>query len=69
MALTSYLGYGSLVAACAAITYANLPTRLTIGAIVPTADYLAKGRLTPFDKNDQVDHDKTFVVRSSFLLI
>lgn len=39
------LGYGALAAALSGILYANLPTRLTIGAVVPTVDYLADTRL------------------------
>lgn len=32
---------GSLIAAASAVFYANLPTRLTLGSVVPTVDYLA----------------------------
>ncbi|KAI6189813.1 Selenoprotein U [Aphelenchoides bicaudatus] len=33
--------------------YANLPTKYTLGHIVPTVTYLAKGRLLPINKEGQ----------------
>lgn len=44
----TFLGCAAIVGGLAAvgpILYANLPTRMTIGAIVPTVDYLADTRL------------------------
>ncbi|KAH7730445.1 protein-tyrosine phosphatase [Aphelenchoides avenae] len=40
-----YLGYGAASAVLGAVLYANLPTKYTIGAIVPTAKFLAEAKL------------------------
>ncbi|CAB3404676.1 unnamed protein product [Caenorhabditis bovis] len=39
------LGFGALAALGSAIFYANLPTRLTIGAVAPSFSYLAQAKL------------------------
>lgn len=49
-----YLGYGAIAAALGAIAYSNLPTRYTIGAVVPTAQYLAEARLKKLDSERDV---------------
>uniref|UniRef100_A0A915NRS5 Uncharacterized protein n=1 Tax=Meloidogyne floridensis TaxID=298350 RepID=A0A915NRS5_9BILA len=41
----SMLGAGAVSAVVGAIIYANLPTRLTIGGVIPTVAYLAKSNL------------------------
>lgn len=41
----AFFGYGAISAVVGAIFYANLPTRLTIGSIIPTVDYLAAAQL------------------------
>ncbi|CAK5017517.1 unnamed protein product [Meloidogyne enterolobii] len=46
----SMLGAGAVSAVAAAIIYANLPTRLTIGGVLPTVDYLAKSNLKLIEK-------------------
>uniref|UniRef100_A0A914I164 Peroxiredoxin-like 2A n=1 Tax=Globodera rostochiensis TaxID=31243 RepID=A0A914I164_GLORO len=44
--LMTFVGCGAIAAALSGIIlYANLPTRMTIGAIVPTVEYLAGTRL------------------------
>jgi len=44
------IGYGALSAIVGSVLYANLPTRYTIGNVVPTVQYLAKGVLRgPFN--------------------
>jgi len=44
------IGYGALSAIVGSVLYANLPTRYTIGNVVPTVQYLAKGTLKgPFN--------------------
>jgi len=52
--MASLLGYGAVTAAMSAIIYANLPTRLTIGHVVPTVKYLAEGKLLPIEKGKDV---------------
>lgn len=49
------LGYGALAALGGAFFYANLPTRLTIGAIAPTAAYLSRAKLIPIADEARVD--------------
>lgn len=44
-----YLGYGAISAVVGAIFYANLPTRLTIGAVGPTFKYLIDTKLKKLD--------------------
>jgi hypothetical protein len=41
------IGLGAFIGSVAvgAVFYANLPTRLTIGALIPTVEYLADARL------------------------
>uniref|UniRef100_A0A915MAA4 Uncharacterized protein n=1 Tax=Meloidogyne javanica TaxID=6303 RepID=A0A915MAA4_MELJA len=41
----SMLGAGAVSAMVGAIIYANLPTRLTIGGVVPTVEYFRKANL------------------------
>jgi len=41
----SMLGAGAVSAVVGAIIYANLPTRLTIGGVVPTVAYFSKANL------------------------
>lgn len=43
--LGQYLSYGVFSAAIGAVFYANLPTRITLGNVSPTAKYLANGIL------------------------
>ncbi|KAK6035457.1 hypothetical protein COOONC_27038 [Cooperia oncophora] len=59
------LGYGALAALGGAIFYANLPTKLTIGAVVPTAAYLAKAKLIPIF--DEAHVDEKIAVQASSL--
>ncbi|VDO42790.1 unnamed protein product [Haemonchus placei] len=49
------LGYGAIAALGGAFLYANLPTRLTIGAVVPTAAYLSQAKLIPISDEAQVN--------------
>ncbi|KHJ98628.1 hypothetical protein OESDEN_01382 [Oesophagostomum dentatum] len=53
------LGYGALAALGGAILYANLPTRLTIGAVAPTAAYLAQAKLIPISDEAHLEETKT----------
>ncbi|CAJ0586830.1 unnamed protein product, partial [Mesorhabditis spiculigera] len=64
MALT--IGYGALAALGGAIIYANLPTRLTIGAIAPTAQYLASAKLVKIDDEKSVDKSKSLEASTLF---
>lgn len=43
--MLGYVGYGAASALLGAVLYANLPTKYTIGAVVPTAKFLAEARL------------------------
>ncbi|CAD6192188.1 unnamed protein product [Caenorhabditis auriculariae] len=64
------IGYGAFAALGGALIYANLPTRLTIGAVAPTASYLAKAKLVPvrgnpeepekIDKSEEIEASKIF---------
>ncbi|KAI6228902.1 Selenoprotein U [Aphelenchoides fujianensis] len=59
------LAIGGAAFAGAAI-YANLPTRLTIGAAVPTAAYLAQGKLLPIEKGADVQSAKPVLAGELF---
>uniref|UniRef100_A0A0K0D0A8 Peroxiredoxin-like 2A n=1 Tax=Angiostrongylus cantonensis TaxID=6313 RepID=A0A0K0D0A8_ANGCA len=59
-------GYGALAALGGAILYANLPTRLTIGAVVPTASYLSTAKLIPVKDEAQVDETNAIQASSLF---
>ncbi|KAL3084892.1 hypothetical protein niasHT_038665 [Heterodera trifolii] len=51
----AFIGYGALTAALSGIIlYANLPTRLTIGAIVPTVEFLAETQLKKLEPGQAV---------------
>lgn len=50
-----FLGYGALAVGGAATIYANLPTRLTLGAIAPTYEFLSKAKLIPIEDENNVD--------------
>ncbi|KAI6213649.1 FERM domain-containing protein [Aphelenchoides besseyi] len=43
-------GYLAAAVAGSAILYANLPTRLTLGSIYPTAAYLSQAKILPIEK-------------------
>ncbi|WKX93511.1 hypothetical protein Q1695_011074 [Nippostrongylus brasiliensis] len=62
----AFLGYGALAALGGALLYANLPTRLTIGAIVPTAAYLSKAKLIPIADEARVDESNLVEASSLF---
>ena len=49
--------YGALAALGGAAIYANLPTRWTIGAVVPTAAYLSKDFLVPVHDEHNVKQE------------
>lgn len=49
-----YLGYGALSALFGTVLYANAPTRLTIGGVVPTAKYLAEAKVKKLDSEKDV---------------
>uniref|UniRef100_A0A1I7XDK0 Peroxiredoxin-like 2A n=1 Tax=Heterorhabditis bacteriophora TaxID=37862 RepID=A0A1I7XDK0_HETBA len=59
-------GYGALAAFGSAFLYANLPTRLTIGAIIPSASYLAGAKLTPIKEENNVSEKDTIQASSLF---
>ncbi|VDM71084.1 unnamed protein product [Strongylus vulgaris] len=50
--------YGALAALGGAIFYANLPTRLTIGAVAPTFEYLSKAKLIPIPEESSIDEKR-----------
>ena len=54
--MSTYL-YGTLAALGGAVIYANLPTKWTIGAIAPTADYLSKAFLIPIKDEHNVNRE------------
>ncbi|RCN30030.1 hypothetical protein ANCCAN_24202, partial [Ancylostoma caninum] len=59
-------GYGALAALGGAFLYANLPTRLTIGAVAPTASYLSGAKLIPIPDESRVDETKMMEASSLF---
>ncbi|CAJ0939668.1 unnamed protein product, partial [Mesorhabditis belari] len=59
-------GYGALAALGGVVIYANLPTRLTIGAIAPTASYLASAKLVKIDDEKNVDKSKAVEASTLF---
>ncbi|CAI5440964.1 unnamed protein product [Caenorhabditis angaria] len=65
-----YFGWTSLAALSSAVIYANLPTRLTIGAVVPTFAHLAKAQLVPIsgEPNDPevIDESKSLEASKLF---
>ncbi|PIO69584.1 hypothetical protein TELCIR_08587 [Teladorsagia circumcincta] len=57
------LGYGALAVAGSALLYANLPTRWTLGAAVPSVDYLSKAKLIPIiDDESRIDEKISVLV-------
>lgn len=67
-----YYVIGAVVVVLAAIIiYANLPTRLTIGATVPTIGYLGAAVLKKIDDEQSVDTstDTIQVYRLCFVII
>ncbi|CAI4229683.1 unnamed protein product [Auanema sp. JU1783] len=62
----AFLGYGALAALGGAIVYANLPTRLTIGAVAPAASYLAQAKLFPIKDDTAVEENKEFEASQLF---
>lgn len=46
MSIGPFFGYGAALVGIGAIIYSNLPTRLTLGSVVPTIQYLADTKLT-----------------------
>ncbi|KJH51212.1 hypothetical protein DICVIV_02577 [Dictyocaulus viviparus] len=58
--------YGVLAALGSAFLYANLPTRLTIGAVIPTVSYLSKAKLLPITDEAHVDQGKVVEASSLF---
>ncbi|KIH60545.1 hypothetical protein ANCDUO_09203 [Ancylostoma duodenale] len=59
-------GYGALAALGGAFLYANLPTRLTIGAVAPTVSYLSGAKLIPIAEESRVDEAKMVQASSLF---
>ncbi|EYB84544.1 hypothetical protein Y032_0314g2224 [Ancylostoma ceylanicum] len=59
-------GYGALAALGGAFLYANLPTRLTIGAVAPTASYLSGAKLVLISDEARVDETKMVQASSLF---
>ncbi|PIO75835.1 hypothetical protein TELCIR_02102 [Teladorsagia circumcincta] len=59
------LGYGALAVAGSALLYANLPTRWTLGAAVPSVDYLSKAKLIPIIDDESRIDEKISVLASS----
>jgi len=53
--MACFLGYGLATAISGAVLYANLPTRYTLGSVIPTVQYLAKGRLLPIENEKPVE--------------
>ncbi|KAJ1370962.1 hypothetical protein KIN20_032806 [Parelaphostrongylus tenuis] len=59
-------GYGALAALGGAILYANLPTRLTIGAVTPTVSYLSEAKLISVGDEAKVYEGKVVQASSLF---
>ncbi|KAI6186681.1 Selenoprotein U [Aphelenchoides besseyi] len=49
-------GYLAAAVAGSAILYANLPTRLTLGNIYPTAAYLSQAKILPIEKGKDIQN-------------
>lgn len=43
--MAEIIGIGAVSVALGAVLYANLPTKYTLGHVVPTVKYLAEGKL------------------------
>jgi hypothetical protein len=65
----SFIGYGALTALSGAAIYANLPTRYTLGHIVPTVSYLANGKLLPIEKGLAIESGEIKVSKNSVFLV
>ncbi|KAI1718366.1 ahpC/TSA antioxidant enzyme domain-containing protein [Ditylenchus destructor] len=50
----AYFGYGAVSAVLGAVFYANMPTRYTIGAVVPTVQYLSEATLKKISSEKDV---------------
>ncbi|ETN74155.1 hypothetical protein NECAME_13174 [Necator americanus] len=57
---------GAVAALGGAFVYANLPTRLTIGAIAPTAAYLSEAKLIPISDESRFDEGNILQASSLF---
>ncbi len=49
-----YAGWSVASALAGVVIYANLPTRLTLGAIAPTIEYLAAAPLKKIDNEQSI---------------
>ncbi|KAK5981883.1 Glutaredoxin [Trichostrongylus colubriformis] len=59
------LAYGALAAVGGVVLYANLPTRLTLGHVVPSVDYLSKAKLIPIITDENHIDERIAVLASS----
>lgn len=51
---SAYLGWSAAAAFAGVAIYANLPTRITLGAVLPTLSYLADAPLKKMDNEQAV---------------
>ncbi|CAD5231675.1 unnamed protein product [Bursaphelenchus xylophilus] len=52
--MLGFIGTGAVAAAFGAVFYANLPTKYTLGHVVPTVKYLAEGNLRLVQKGTDI---------------
>ncbi len=60
--IASFIGFGAASALAGAVIYANLPTRLTIGAVAPTIAFLNQAPLKKIDSEKDVATAETVKV-------
>lgn len=76
MSIGPFFGYGAALVGIGAIIYSNLPTRLTLGSVVPTIQYLADTKLTllepskaPIASNKEIVAKDLFEKQSPLLIM
>uniref|UniRef100_A0AC34R457 Peroxiredoxin-like 2 activated in M-CSF stimulated monocytes n=1 Tax=Panagrolaimus sp. JU765 TaxID=591449 RepID=A0AC34R457_9BILA len=62
----SFLGYGAVSAVLGAVLYANMPTKYTIGHVIPTVSYLSKAKLIKLDSEKDALTGKTIEAKQIF---